>query len=206
MRESNMMACVACVRGAQVFRPWIKDMRALATVGEPDDPTRTWDFATAWADGGIQELKAIMLPEEEAKDDACKIIRCKHNKSRTHREAMRDLDTSFKGKKREARSDFARHASPALRAALEKAYADARVGPSPLIVDAATVKELATYFAALPFISRVSVGKHSVLDSFVQAGLRDQRGGTRPSLIGMLRTLVRQQRVFWFRSTHHGTN
>jgi hypothetical protein len=175
----------------QIFRPWVVEMRKLATVGEPDDANRTWDLAASWADGGIQELKAVMLPEEEAKDDACKIIRVKHNKSRTHREAMEDLSAEFKGKKRESRSDFAKHSSPALRASIERAYALAREGPSPLLVDGATVKEFATYFSALPYIMRVAPGSHSVLDSFVHAGLRDQRGGTRPSLVGMLQTLVR---------------
>jgi hypothetical protein len=56
----------------------------LATGGEVSTARPpVWDTALAWQDGGVPELKGIILPQEEALDDAVGIVRGKHNKSRS---------------------------------------------------------------------------------------------------------------------------
>jgi hypothetical protein len=128
MAESIKHSMIESMVRAEVYRPWIRGMRKLATVGEVDDGNRTWDFCDGV--GGRR-----------------------YSRAQGHHAARRG------GQRR-------------------RAYALARGGPSPLLLETAKVNEMATYFSALPYIVRVAPGAHSVLDSFVHAGLRDQRGGS----------------------------
>ena len=173
------------------MRPWTIAERVLATGGEPSTPrTPVWDAALAWQDGGVPELKGIMLPQEEALDDAVGIVRGKHNKSRSGREQSQDAQPTHREKKRLAATDYRPNVIDHLKKTLEDGYMAMRSGPSPLKLDAATQRELVTYFAALPWMMRIAVQKNGIAQSFVDTGMRDKIGGTSPSLIGMLKTLV----------------
>ena len=140
------------------MRPWTIAERVLATGGEPiTAQTQVWNTALAWQDGGVPELKGIMLPQEEALDDAVGIVRGKHNKSRSGREQSQDAQLTHREKKRLAATHYRPNVIDHLQKTLEDGYMAMRSGPSPLKLDAATQRELVTYFAALPWIIRAAV-------------------------------------------------
>jgi hypothetical protein len=99
-----------------------------------------------------------MLPQEEALDDAVGIVRGKHNKSRSGREQSQDAQLTHREKKRLAATDYRPNVIDHLQKTLEDGYMAMRSGPSPLKLDAATQRELVTYFAALAAVDDAHCG------------------------------------------------
>jgi hypothetical protein len=90
-----------------------------------------------------------------------------------------------------AGTDYTPHIHPGLLLSIVDAYTKARAKESPLRMPRAKMMQIAQYCAALPWMMNVARQADSLQSAFVQCGFRDVPAGTRPSLTGILNTLVR---------------
>ena len=113
---------------------------------------------------------------------------CTH--ARTHARTHSTY-THTRTRRRLAGEDYTSHIEPALLRSIIEAYAAARAGPQPLCMPKAKMMQIAQYCAALPWMIGVARKADCMQSAFVQCGFRDVPGGARPSLVGILNTLVR---------------
>ena len=90
-----------------------------------------------------------------------------------------------------AGEDYTAHIDEALFRIIVAAYQRASKLETPLKMPHAKMLQIAQYVAALPWMMGVARQADSMQSAFVQCGFRDVPAGTRPSLKGIMNTLVR---------------